>query len=167
MDARYRGENRRRVELVIRGALLQFMRQDVEQHLGIGIGIDVAQVLPEQLAFELVGIGQIAVVTEHDTERRIDMWAADSPARPRRAGGRITRVRDAACAEKAAHIASAKYVAHHAAALVHMECRTLGGNNAGCVLAAMLQHQQTIIEQLVYLILCYSTKNSAHNGPYS
>jgi hypothetical protein len=31
----------------------------------------------------------------------------------------------------------------------------------------MLQHQQTIIEQLVYLILCYSTKNSAHNGPYS
>ena len=69
-------------------------------------------------------------------------------------------------AEQRAHVARAEDVAHQAAALVHVEGRALGGDDAGGILAAMLQHQQPVIEQLVDRVLRDDTENSAHNVNY-
>ena len=54
-------------------APLQFMSQYIEKHFRIGIGIDVTQILPKQLLIKLGCIGEIAVMPEHDSERRIDI----------------------------------------------------------------------------------------------
>ena len=45
---------------------LQLMGEDVEQDLGIGIGVDVTQILHEHLPLEVFCVGQIAVVRQAD-----------------------------------------------------------------------------------------------------
>ena len=40
----------------------QLVREDIQQYLGIGIGVDMPTVILEQLAAQRVGIDQIAVV---------------------------------------------------------------------------------------------------------
>ena len=137
------------IKLVIGRPLLQFVRENVEQHFGIRIGIDVPQVLAEQIAFELIGIGQVAVVPEHEAERRIDVERLRFRGRPRRARCGVTRVPDAAGAEQAAHIAGAEDVAHHALGLVHEELALQQRHDAGGILAAMLQHEEPVVEHLV------------------
>ena len=52
-------------------------------------------------------------------------------------------------AGQAAHVARAEHVAHHAVGLVHVEVAAVRRRDAGGVLTAMLQEQQTVIDQLV------------------
>ena len=73
---------------------------------------------------------------------------------------------DAAGAEQAAHVARAEHVAHHAAALVHMEGGALRSHDTGSILAAVLQHQQPVVKDLVDRVFRYYAKYSAHNNPY-
>ena len=67
----------------------------------------------------------------------------------RRAGGRVAAMGDADVARQRAHVARAEHVAHHAGALVHVEGVVLAGDDARRVLAAVLQEQQPVVEQLV------------------
>ncbi len=69
MHTGYGIKNSRGIQTQSLGFRLQFMSQHVQQHFRIGIGIDVAQVLHEQLFFQFFCIGQIAVVSQHDAER--------------------------------------------------------------------------------------------------
>ena len=101
VDAGHRREDGRRIELVVGGVLLQLVREHVQQHFGIGVGVDVPQVLPEQLVLQLLGVGEVAVVPEHDAERRIDVERLRLGRRPGGARGRIARVRDAGGARAA------------------------------------------------------------------
>ena len=48
---------------------LQLVRKHVEQDLGIGVGIDMAAVVLEHLAAQLLRVDQVAVVRERDTIR--------------------------------------------------------------------------------------------------
>src|SRR3972149_1454311 len=118
-----------------RGAF-QLVRQHIEQHLGVRVGIDVPQVGAEHLLLQLIGVGEIAVVPEHDAERRIDVERLRLGEVERRAGGRIAAKGDAVVARESAHVARAEHVAHHAAALVHVERLALAGDDARRVLAA-------------------------------
>ena len=68
-----RGEDRVGVELGMMRRALELERQHVEQHLGVGIGVDVAEVELEQLALQRLAVGQVAVVRKRDAERRIDV----------------------------------------------------------------------------------------------
>ena len=43
---------------------LYFVGKHVEQDLGIGIGIDMAQIFTKQVALELGGVGEIAIVRQ-------------------------------------------------------------------------------------------------------
>ena len=52
-------------------------------------------------------------------------------------------------AGQVAHVAGAKHVAHHAARLVHEAAVVLHRNDARCILAAMLQQQQRVVDELV------------------
>ena len=157
-----RAEDRRRIELVIGRPLLQLVRENVQQHFGIRVRVDVAQILAEKIVLQLLGIGEIAIVSEHDAEGGVHVERLRFRRRPGRAGRGITRVGDAGVTHQRTHVAGAEHVAHHAAALVHVEGRALGGDDARGILPAMLQHQQTVIEQLVYRVLRHHTKNSAH-----
>jgi hypothetical protein len=52
---------------------LQLVRQHVDQHLGVALGVDVAAVDVEQLGLQRLRIGQVAVVHQHDAEGRVDV----------------------------------------------------------------------------------------------
>jgi hypothetical protein len=57
---------------VVRRAF-ELERQHVEQHLRIGIGVDVTEVELEELAFQRLAVRQVAVVRKRDAERRVDV----------------------------------------------------------------------------------------------
>jgi hypothetical protein len=50
---------------------LELVREDVEQHLGVRGGVQVAVVLAHDQARQLVGVGQVAVVRQADAVRRV------------------------------------------------------------------------------------------------
>ena len=133
---------------VVRGAL-EFECQHVEQHLRIRIGIDVAEVELEQFLLEGFAVGQVAVVGKGDAERRIDIEGLRFEVGRRRSRRRIPAVPDPGVAHEVAHVARAEHVAHVPAALVHVKYRTFAGHDARRVLAAVLQQQQTVVQQLV------------------
>ncbi|MCY1377897.1 hypothetical protein D9M69_654940 [compost metagenome] len=47
------------------------MCEHVEQHLGVALGVDVAVIGLEQLLLQRMGVGQVAVVHQHQPKRRI------------------------------------------------------------------------------------------------
>jgi hypothetical protein len=69
---------------------------------------------------------------------------------------------DAHVAGQRAHVARAKHVAHHAGALLHVESLVLAGDDARRVLAAVLQEEQPVVEQLVDGRASDDTQNAAH-----
>ena len=56
---------------------------------------------------------------------------------------------DSHIAGQRAHIARAEDVAHQAGAFVHVKRVALAGGNPRRILAAMLQHHQAIVKQLI------------------
>ena len=73
MHAGHRGKDRIEIETEALGCRLHFVRQHVEQHLGIRTGVDVPPVETEHLFLQLLGVGQVAVVRKHQAKRRIDV----------------------------------------------------------------------------------------------
>ena len=74
--------------------------------------------------------------------------------------------RHAHIALQVAHVTGAEYVAHQAGAFVHVEGPTFRCDDAGRILAAMLQQLQAVIQQLVNRCLRYYAENTAHKSPY-
>jgi hypothetical protein len=75
-------------------------------------------------------------------------------------------MRNAAGSQQRTHVAGAKHIANHAATLVHVKSGPLGSHDAGRILPAVLQYQQTVIKQLVDLILRNNTQYAAHSVNY-
>ena len=138
------------------------MRQHVEQHLGVALGVDVAVVGAEQLGLEGVGIGQVAVVHQHDAKRRVDIKRLRLFFAEGIAGRRVTHLAQAAVARQRAHVAGAKHVAHHALGLVHEKLAFLLRDDARGILTAVLQQQQGVINQLIDRCVADNTDYSAH-----
>ena len=65
------GKNIGRLQRQATRGAFNLVRQHVEQHFGIALGVDMPVVGDEQLAFERVRIGQVAVVHQHNAERRV------------------------------------------------------------------------------------------------
>ncbi|NYH15252.1 hypothetical protein GGD41_002480 [Paraburkholderia bryophila] len=138
-----------RIELQARAGQLQFVREHVEHDLGVGIRIDVAAIDAEHLVFQLLPVGQVAVVREDDAERRVHVERLGFFFARRGTGRRVTHLADTGRAGQAAHVARAEHVAHHAVGLVHVKIAAVRGCDAGGVLTAMLQKQQAVIDQLI------------------
>ncbi len=117
---------------------LQFVSQHVQQHFRIGIGIDVAQILHEQLFFEFFCISQVAVVPQHDAERRIHIERLRLVVIHRRPGRWVTHMCNARIALQGAHIAGAKHIAHQAVAFMQMNGIAIHRRNSGSILTPML-----------------------------
>ena len=48
---------------------LKFVGEDVQQDFRVRFGVDVTQIILEQFLFKLIGIRQIAIVSERDAVR--------------------------------------------------------------------------------------------------
>lgn len=142
-------EHRVVVERDAAGGRLQLVGQHVQQHFRVGIGIDVAAVDAVERLTQLAPVGQVAVVGEHDAERRVDVERLGLFLAGAGAGGGIAHLAHARGTRQGAHVARAEYVAHQAMRLVHIELVALRRRDARGVLPAMLQQQQAVIEQLV------------------
>ena len=121
------------------------MRKHIQQHFRIGIGVHVTQVLQKHILLELRGIGQIAIVGKHQTERRIHIKRLRFGRIIGRARSRIAAMSNAPVANQAAHIARAKHIAHQTGTFVHMKTATRSCGYPGCILSAVLKHLQTIV----------------------
>ena len=141
--------------------LLDFMREHVEQHFRIGIGVDVAAVVLEHLFLELFPVGQVAVVGQRDAERCVDVERLRFFL-ARRTGGRVTAVADARVALQRTHITGTEHVAHQAVGLVHGEHAAVIGSDTCRVLAAVLQQQQCVIQQLVDRLMGDDADDATH-----
>ena len=149
MDFGNRLENRIRVERHTTGGCLQLVGQHIEQHFRIGLGIDVPPIEAKHLFLELSRIGEVAVVSQRQTEGRIDVKGLRLLIVSGRPGGRITHMRNPAAPWQSPHIPSAKDIANLPTALVHREGLAVRGGDAGGILAAMLQQEQSVIEKLI------------------
>ena len=141
---------------------LELVRQHVEQHLGVALRVDVAAVDVEQLLLQHRGIRQVAVVHQHDAVRRVDVERLRLLLAVGVAGGRIAHLAEPDRAGQPAHVAGAKDVAHHAARLVHEALGALHRDDAGGILAAVLQQQQRVVDQLVDGRLRDDADDAAH-----
>ncbi len=164
MHGRDRREDGFGIEAEVCGIGLQFVRQDVEQHFRIGTGVHMAHVLEEQFFLQLRRIGEIAVVPQHQTERRIHIERLRFVVINGGTSGRIAHMGDTRIAGKRAHVAGAKHVVRQTIALVQMKSIALQRCNARGILTAMLQHLQTVIQQLIDGGLRYDAENATHDS---
>ncbi|MCY1166698.1 hypothetical protein D9M73_66470 [compost metagenome] len=140
----------------------ELMRQHVEQHLGIALGIDVAMVGIEQLGLELGRVGQVAVVRQHQAERCVDIKRLGLVFTVGVARRRVTHLAQAHVARQRAHVACAEHITHHTLGLVHVKLAPELRDDARRVLATVLQQQQAVIDQLVNGCLANNADDSTH-----
>jgi hypothetical protein len=146
------------------GRALQLVRQHVEEHLGIALGVDVPVVGGEQLGLEGVRVGQVAVVHQHDAEGGIDVEGLGFFLAVGIAGRRVAHLPQAATPGQRAHVARAEDVAHHALGLVHEELAIQLRDDARSVLAPVLQQQQGVVDQLIDRRVADNADDSTHSS---
>ena len=142
----------------------QLVRQHVEQHLGIALGVGVAVVGLRQLAAQRVRVGQVAVVHHDDAEggihvERLGLFLARGIARRG-----VAHLAQADIARQCPHVARAEDVAHHALGFVHEELALLLGDDARGILPPVLQQQQRVIDQLVHGRMTDNANDSTHRS---
>ena len=135
--------------------------EHIEQHFGIGAGVQVAAILARQDRRELGRVGEVAVVPEADAVGRVDVERLHFGFVVA-AGRGIAHMRDAHVATQGIHVVLAEYVAHQAATLAGEEFAAFGGHDARGILATMLQHGQRVIELLVDHASTDDTDDTAH-----
>ena len=140
----------------------QFVRQYVEQHFRVAFGVDVAVVGMRQLHAQSLGVGEVAVMYQHDAERRIHVKRLCFFFVVGRACRRVAHLPQAAVAGQGAHVAGAENIAHHALVLVHEKLAVFLGGDACRILPAVLQQQQGIVKQLVHMVGMHHGDNSTH-----
>ena len=115
------------------------MGKDIQQHLRIGIGIEVPQVVLKHFLGQLLGISEITVMGQGYAVGRIYIERlGQGRARAARCG--ITHVAHTHRAFQALHMMLAKNIAHQAHALAQAKLSIAKGNNPRCVLATMLKY---------------------------
>ena len=95
---------------------LEFMGEHVKQHLGIRIGIQMAQVGAENFGAKLGGIGQVAVMCQGYTVGRIDVKGLGQCSTGTALSG-VANMAKAKGAEQLGHVLAAKDVPDQALAL--------------------------------------------------
>src|SRR3989344_650925 len=140
---------------------LQLVRENIEQDLGIRIGVDVAQVLAVQLVLQLIGIREITVVRQRQAIGGVHVKRLGL-GRGIAARGGIAHVADAHVALEAEHVALLEHVAHLAVVLAQMDALILAGEDTRGILTAMLQNQHAIVNGLINRSLGKNPDNAAH-----
>ena len=149
VHASYRLKHPVGCELHIAGHALELVSQDVDQHLGVALGVEVSTVNVEQLTLERSSVGQVAVVHQHDAVGGVHVEGLRLLFAVGIACCGVAHLAQPHVAAQRTHVARAEHIAHHAAGLVHEVLVALHGHDAGGILPTMLQQQQGVIDQLV------------------
>ena len=163
MQRRHRLEDGVRIQRHAPRPVVQLVRQHVQQHFGIGVGVDMPAVALEELLLERLGVGEVAVVGQGDPERGIHIEGLRLFLTHGRTRRGVADMANARTARQRPHVAGAKDVPHQPAALVNREGAAAAGADTGCVLSPMLQKQQSVIQQLVGRRLPDQAQDSAHD----
>jgi hypothetical protein len=116
----------------------QLVGEDVEQHLGVRAGVDVAQVRFVDLLGQLLDIGQVAVVRQGDAIRGVHVERLGL-CRRRAAGRGITHMADTHVPDQPLHMALLENVPHQPVVLAQEQLAIATGNDTGSILAAVLE----------------------------
>ncbi|NDG35828.1 MAG: DEAD/DEAH box helicase, partial [Betaproteobacteria bacterium] len=114
----------------------------------IEVGVDVPQPVLKQLVLQHFGVGEIAVVGQHDAVGRVDVEGLGFGGRAF-AGGGVAHVPHAHQAFQLQHVAGVEDVAHEAFRFTQVEPSVLAGHDAGRVLPAVLEHRQRVVNCLI------------------
>ena len=137
------------------------MREDVQQDLRIGAGVEVAQIIAHEVFLEWPGVGQIAVVRERDAIGRIHIERLGL-GRGGAARGGVAHMADAHIALEVQHVAGVKDIAHQPVVFAQIQLAAVTGDHAGGVLAAVLEHGQAVVNGLVDRLPGHDTDYAAH-----
>ena len=118
------------------------------QHFGVGAGVEVAPVFALDHFAELARVGEIAVVREADSVRRVHVERLGFRGVVA-AGGRVADMAHAHVALELLHVVLLEHVAHQALALADEQLAVLDGRDARGILTAVLEHRQRVIDALV------------------
>ena len=162
VHAAHRSEHIGRFEVDAAGGFFQLVRQDVEQHFRVAVGVDVAVIGLENFLLERMRVGQVAVVHQDQAIGRVDVEGLGLFFTEGVACGRVAHLAQANVAWQGAHVARAKNVAHHPLGFVHVELVALLCDDARRVLAAVLQEQQGVVDQLVDRCAVDNADDSTH-----
>ena len=124
---------------------LQLVGEDVEQDLGVRLGVEVAQVVDVDVALQVLRVGQVAVVGQRDAVGGVDVEGLGLGG----AGGsgrRVAGVTEPHGAPQLDHVAGAKDVLDQAVVLAQVQPIPLAGDDARRILAPVLEHQQGVVE---------------------
>ena len=122
----------------------ELLGEDVQHGLDVIVGIQEPVVFLEQLLLELAVIDDVAVVGHDDAERRVDQEGLGVLA-PAAADRRIAGVPDADMPLEALRVLRREDVLDEAVPLLGVETAAVG-DDAGRVLAAVLDGQQALVE---------------------
>ena len=139
----------------------QLVGEDIEQHLGIGGGVDVAQIGFVDLAGQLLDVGQVAVVRQGDAIGRVDVERLRLGGAGA-AGGGIAHVGDAHMADQVLHVPLLEDVADQAVVFAQEEFTVQAGDDTGGILTAMLKDGERVVQRLVDVRLAHDTYDATH-----
>ena len=122
----------------------QRLGEEVEDDLDVAVGIEEPVLVPVELVAELPVIGHVAVVGHDDAEGRVELEGLGVLAAAA-ADRRVAGVADADRAREALDGLGREDVVDEAVALLGVEA-AVEGDDAGRVLAAVLDGQQALVE---------------------
>ena len=124
------------------------------------------QIVLKKLPLQLCRIHQVAVMSEHDAKRGVNVERLRFSSACGRSSRRVATMGDAHVAGEAAHIAGTENVAHQTFVLVHVECASVGSDDTGSILPAMLQHRQAVIQELIDRTFGNDSNDTAHGKSF-
>ncbi len=109
-----------------------------------------------------MGVGQITVVSHHQTKRRVHVKRLRLLLTFRVACRGVAHLSQTGGARQRAHVAGSENVTHHALGLVHIKLSSRLRHNTGRILPTVLQKKECIVNQLIYGCATQHANNSTH-----
>ena len=139
----------------------QFMGEYVQQDFGIRVCIQMSAVMGDDQPCQLVGVDQIAVVSQGNSVGRIDIERLRL-CHARRTRGWISNMPEPDLAPQTHHVVLLENIADQTVVLAQMQLTVRLGHDARGVLSPMLQVGQGVVDRLVDRTLADDSYNSAH-----
>ena len=123
--------------------------------------VDMSAVGREQLFFQVVSVGQVAVVSQRNPIWRVDVQRLRFVS-ARCTGRRVTDVPDTHIPDKRPHVTGAEHVFCQSVVFTQKDPAALGRGDASGILAAVLQYGQRVVYARIYGFEAGDSSDSTH-----
>src|SRR5690554_671253 len=121
----------------------------------------MAQVGSEQVAGQVISVGQVAVVSQGDPVRAVHIKRLGL-GRARTAGGWVAHMANTHVTRQTTHVPGVKHIPHQPVILPEIESVVLKGHNSRRILATVLKNGQRIVKQLINVGSTDNTDNATY-----